>query len=131
MQICLSYQISEISINGVKLLDRKKLRMKINEKLFRPILITRGRITGKPHSVELRAVNHEGKIYFSRHRPDGDWFKNALKNPDVKIKYKEQTFSGKASLVTDEKLNQKISELKYPGEERAKEKRVTIQVILD
>jgi hypothetical protein len=25
VQICLSYQISEISINGVKLLDRKKI----------------------------------------------------------------------------------------------------------
>jgi hypothetical protein len=40
-------------------------------------------------------------------------------------------FTGKASLVTDEKLNQKISQLKYPGEKRADEKRVTIEVTLD
>ena len=79
----------------------------------------------------LRAVNYKGKIYFSRHRPDGDWFKNALANPEVKIEYKNFVFSGKAKRVTDEKLGEKISELKYPGEERAKEKRVTIEVTLD
>ena len=105
--------------------------MDIKENLFRPILITKGRNTGKQHSVMLRAVNYKGKIYFSRHRPDGDWFKNALANPEVKIEYNNFVFSGKARIVTDEKLGKKISELKYPGEERAKEKRVTIEVTLD
>lgn len=105
--------------------------MDIQEELFRPILITKGRKSGNDHSVMLRAVNYNGKIYFSRHNPDGDWFKNALKNPKVKIKYKDYVLSGRANLVTDEELNKKISELKYPGEERAKEKRVTIEVTLD
>ena len=131
IQICLSYQISEISSNGVKLLDRKKSGMEIKEDLFRPILTTKGRKTGKQHSVMLRAVNFEGKIYFSRHRPDGDWFKNALANPEVKIEYNNFTFLGTAKLVTDEDLGKKISQLKYPGEDRAKEKRVTIEVTLD
>ena len=79
----------------------------------------------------LRAVNHNGKIYFSRHRPDGDWFQNAIANPQVKIQYKDTVFTGQAKLVEDEELGKKISELKYPGEERAKEKRVTIEVTLD
>ncbi len=79
----------------------------------------------------LRAVNYNGKIYFSRHRPDGDWFKNAVTNSDVKIEYNNEIFTGKAELVKDEELDIKISTLKYPGEERAKEKRVTIQVTLD
>jgi deazaflavin-dependent oxidoreductase (nitroreductase family) len=105
--------------------------MKIEETLFRPILITKGRKTGNPHPVMLRAVNHNGKIYFSRHRPDGDWFKNALANPEVKIEYNDMVFSGKAKLVTDEEFSKKISELKYPGEERAKEKRVTIEITLN
>ncbi|MEK9681942.1 MAG: nitroreductase/quinone reductase family protein [Nitrosopumilus sp.] len=105
--------------------------MKITEDLFRPILITKGRKTGREHGVMLRAVNHNGKIYFSRHRPDGDWFQNALANPTVKIQYKDSVFVGQAKEVTDEELNKKISELKYPGEERAKEKRVTIEVTLD
>ena len=105
--------------------------MEIKETLFRPFLITKGRKTGNPHSVMLRAVNHNGKIYFSRHRPDGDWFKNALANPEVKIQYNDMTFLGKAKLVTDEEFSKKISELKYPGEERAKEKRVTIEITLE
>ncbi len=79
----------------------------------------------------LRAVNYNGKIYFSRHMPDGDWFQNAVTNPRVKIQYKDSMFFGQAKLVTDEELSKKISELKYPGEERAKEKRVTIEVTLD
>ena len=105
--------------------------MDISEDLFRPFLITKGRKTGKKHSVMLRAVKHNDRIYFSRHRPDGDWFKNAIKNPEVEIKYNDTTYSGTAKLVTDEDLNMKISELKYPGEERAKEKRVTIEVTLN
>ena len=105
--------------------------MKITEDLFRPILVTKGRKTGKEHGVMLRAVNHNGKIYFSRHRPDGDWFQNAIANPQVKIQYNDTVFTGQAKLVEDEELGKKISELKYPGEERAKEKRVTIEVTLD
>ena len=105
--------------------------MGILEERFRPILITKGRKTGNPHSVWLRAVNYNGKIYFSRHRPDGDWFQNAIANSEVKIQYNNMEFTGKASLVTDEKLNQKISQLKYPGEKRADEKRVAIEVTLD
>ncbi|MBT8242596.1 MAG: nitroreductase family deazaflavin-dependent oxidoreductase [Nitrosopumilus sp.] len=105
--------------------------MRIQEKLFRPVLTTKGRKTGKEHSVMLRAVNHNGKIYFSRHRPDGDWFKNAVANSDVKIKYNNEVFTGKARLVEDEELDKKISMLKYPGEKRALEKRVTIEVVLD
>jgi hypothetical protein len=105
--------------------------MKIKEDLFRPILTTKGRKTGKQHSVMLRAVNYNGKIYFSRHKPDGDWFKNSVVNPEVKIEYNDSIFLGKAKLVTDEELSKKISQLKYPGEEKANEKRVTIEVTLD
>ena len=78
----------------------------------------------------LRAVKYNEKFYFSRHRPDGDWFQNALANSLVKIKYDGKTLDGRASLVKDKELAEKISELKYPGEERAKEKRVAIEVKL-
>ena len=43
----------------------------------------------------------------------------------------DESVIGNALLVTDEKLNEKISQLKYPGEERANEKRVTIEVTLN
>jgi hypothetical protein len=131
VQICLSYQISGISINEVKLLDREKSCMQIKENLFRPSLITKGRKTGKEHIVMLRAVNYGGKIYFSRHKPDGDWFQNAIVNPQVKIKYNNSIFLGNAKLVDNDELNRKISQLKYQGEDRAKEKRVAIEITLD
>ncbi len=102
-----------------------------DEKIFRPSLITIGRITKKEHKVMLRAVNYNEKIYFSRHKPDSDWFKNTIANPEIKIEYKNQIFSGIAKRITDEKFNEKISEMKYPGEKRAKEKRVTIEITLN
>ena len=94
-------------------------------------LITKGRKTGNPHSVWLRAVKYNEKIYFSRHRPDGDWFQNAIANSEVKIQYNNTEYTGNAVIVTDEELNQKISQLKYPGEKRANEKRVAIEITLD
>jgi hypothetical protein len=94
---------------GLNYLTAKKSRMEIKEDLFRPILITKGRKTGQEHKVMLRAVNHNGKIYFSRHKPDGDWFQNTLVNPIVKIQYNDNVFIGSAKLVTDETLNEKIS----------------------
>lgn len=104
--------------------------MVIEETVFRAILSTNGRKTGRRHSVTLRAVKYNEKIYFSRHRPDGDWFKNAIANPDVIIEYNNSTYTGKANLVRDEKLEQKISQLKYPGEKKADEKRVAIEITL-
>ena len=78
----------------------------------------------------LRGVKHNEKIYFSRHRPDSDWFKNAISNSEVEVRIDNEKYFGLAKMVEDEGLNQKISELKYPGEERAKEKRVTIEITL-
>ncbi len=98
---------------------------------FKTILTTVGRNSGKLHSVKLLAVRHGGKIYFSRHRPDSDWFKNALKNPNVKVQVGDKIRNGVAKMVKDEKLASKISELKYPGQQRAKEKRVALEVILN
>ncbi len=104
---------------------------KNNGDAFKAKLVTKGRISGKNHAVWLRGVMYEDRIYFSRHRPDSDWFKNALVNNEVLIQYDGLEISGKASLVTDENLAKKISELKYPGEERAKEHRVNLQVQSD
>ena len=52
-------------------------------------------------------------------------------NSDVKVEFDNSSFTGKASLIADENLAKKISELKYPGEERAKESRVVLQVSLN
>ena len=102
-----------------------------NNQVVKAILTTKGRKTGREHSVWLRAVLYEDKIYFSRHKLDGDWIKNAVSNPDVKVEFDDSSFSGRAILVSDKNLAQKISELKYPGEERAKESRIVLEVMLN
>jgi len=104
--------------------------VEIQDKPFKGILVTQGRISQKEHKVILRGVNYNGKIYFSRHRPDSDWFQNAIANPTVKVIYDNSSFVGSAKVVNDDSLNQKISHLKYPGEKRAEEKRVAIEITL-
>jgi hypothetical protein len=103
---------------------------KKNNQVFKAVLITKGRKTGKTHSVWLRAVMYNDKVYFSRHRPDGDWFKNAIAEPQVKVECDNATFHGRVVWVKDDSLARKISELKYPGEERAKEPRVVLEVTI-
>lgn len=104
--------------------------MKKEVKTLQVILTTKGRNTGKKHSVSLRAVMYNEKIYFSRHRPDSDWFKNALKNPDVKIQLEDKCYQGRATLVKDQDLAKMISQLKYPSQARANEPRVVLEVTL-
>lgn len=101
-----------------------------NDSTFIATLTTRGRVTGNMHSRKLKAVKYNDMIYFSRHRPDSDWFKNIIKHPDVTVQIKDKDQAGHATIVRDDALSQRISELKYPGQQKAKEKRVAIQVRL-
>lgn len=97
---------------------------------FRATLTTQGRKTGKPHSVQLRAVRYNGMVYFSRRNENSDWLKNALARNTVSVEFDGMSIQGTASLVTDQALAKKISELKYPGEVRAQEVRIVLQVRL-
>lgn len=99
--------------------------------VFKAALITRGRRTGREHVVWLRAVSYNGKVYFSRRNQYSDWLKNAIANPTVKVVFDDKTHVGVASLITDESLAKKISELKYPGEARAQDVRIVLQVDLN
>ena len=103
--------------------------MKLKEGTFYAILITTGRKSGKEHAVELKAVFHNGKFYFSRRNPNSDWLKNAMINPLVKVKFDDETFSGTALLVSDEELVRKISQMKY-SDNRAEESRIVLEVTL-
>ena len=94
------------------------------------VLTTRGRITGRPHSRPLRAVRLGGALYFTRRRPDGDWFLNALACPRVSVSFDGASVEGAAFRVEDARLLARISEIKYPGQARASEPRVGIGVRL-
>lgn len=97
--------------------------------VFRANFITKGRITGKSHAVELRAVYYNKMIYFSRRNPNSDWLRNAIASPDVILEYNNESHAGKASFVIDEELVKKISHLKY-SDKRSEESRVVLQVKL-
>ena len=99
-----------------------------DEITFKAILETRGRKTEKTHRVELLVVRYNGKLYFSRRNANSDWLKNAIKNPDVRVGINGQNFVGKASLVEDDSLCKKISQLKYRDEKRASEARIVLEV---
>jgi len=97
--------------------------------VFKAKFITRGRISGKPHAVELKAVYYNKMIYFSRRNHNSDWLRNAIAIPDVIIEYNNESHIGIASLVIDEDFAKKISHLKY-SDKRSEDSRVVLQVKL-
>ena len=96
---------------------------------FKAILITRGRKTGKPHAVELRAVYYNNKAYFSRRNSNSDWLRNAVANPDVIVKCNNESHPGKALIATDEEIAKKISHLKY-SDKKSEQSRIVLEVKL-
>ena len=100
----------------------------INNLTFKAILTTIGRKTGKEHSVSAKAVTYNDMIYFSRRNPNSDWLKNAIANPEVKVEFNGEKFSGSAKLVDDDNLARKISSLKYTDKARQKESRIVLEV---
>lgn len=72
-------------------------------------LTTRGRVTGKPHEIEIWFVVHEGALYIMSGNMDkSDWVKNLLKDPHVSIRIAGQTFSALAALLDDKTLESTI-----------------------
>jgi deazaflavin-dependent oxidoreductase (nitroreductase family) len=66
-------------------------------------LTTTGRITGRPHTVEIWFALHNQTLYILSGGMDrSDWVKNALRYPGVSIKIRNSVFDGQARLVKDE-----------------------------
>ena len=67
-------------------------------------LTTTGRITGKPHEIEIWfGLDHATLYLLSGGMDKSDWVKNLLKNPTVAVRIAKQAFAGNARLVKDEK----------------------------
>ena len=101
--------------------------METQDGTFKAILVTKGRKSGQEHAVEIRTVLYKEKFYFSRRNLDSDWLKNALFNPNVQIKHQGEVILGTASLVKDQELCKKISQMKY-SDKRSEEPRIVLQV---
>ena len=76
-------------------------------------LVTTGRKTGQPRTVELRFFYRDGKFYATSGRIQGKhWCQNMLKHPDVRIKLQGETLACSAKQITDEALRKEILSLR-------------------
>jgi deazaflavin-dependent oxidoreductase (nitroreductase family) len=65
-------------------------------------LTTTGRISGRPHTIEIWfALNGNTLYMLSGGRDRADWVKNARHLPEVTVRIKERFFAGKARLVSN------------------------------
>lgn len=65
-------------------------------------LTTAGRVTGKPHEIEIWFAARGRTIYMlagGGHR--SDWVKNIARNPSVQVRIGEQTLAGTAEIIED------------------------------
>ena len=62
-------------------------------------LTTKGRRTGKPHTVELWFANSGKKIYLSHEGAYTDWMKNILEDSRVEFKIGKAQFKGNARIA--------------------------------
>jgi deazaflavin-dependent oxidoreductase (nitroreductase family) len=66
-------------------------------------LTTTGRVTGKPHEIEIWFGLNDATLYLMSGDGKSDWVKNLLKNPSVTVRIAKHIFSGTACLVTEDK----------------------------
>ena len=63
---------------------------------------TTGRVTGKPHTIEIWFGLKENTIYLlSGNKDKSDWVKNMVKNPSVTVRIARKTFIAIARIVED------------------------------
>lgn len=66
-------------------------------------LTTTGRVTGRPHTVEIWFALHNSTLYILSGGLDrADWVKNSLRQPRVSIKIRDSIIAGQARPVKDE-----------------------------
>ena len=65
-------------------------------------LTTTGRVTGKPHEIEIWFGLNNATLYLMSGDGKSDWVKNLLKNPSVTVRIAKHTFSGIARVTSNE-----------------------------
>ena len=65
-------------------------------------LTTRGRVTGRPHRIEIWFALDADTLYLlSGGRESSDWVKNLRQSPEVTVEVGGETFAGRARIVAD------------------------------
>ena len=82
-------------------------------------LTTKGRRTGRPHTVEIWFAVSDNSIYLSHEGNYTDWMKNIQHDGTVNLKISTAQFSGRARIVSEGESFQRGKHalyLKYYGE---------------
>jgi len=65
-------------------------------------LTTVGRVTGRPHTIEIWFANRESTIYMLSGGADrSDWVRNLIRMPDVKVRVGSLEYPGLGCVVVD------------------------------
>jgi deazaflavin-dependent oxidoreductase (nitroreductase family) len=82
-------------------------------------LTTTGRRTGRPHTIEIWAAAHGGRLYLmAGGRERADWVRNLRRDPRVQVRVADDTREGAARAVTDpdeDALARRLLAAKYQG----------------
>jgi len=82
-------------------------------------LTTTGRVSGKPHTIEIWFALDGNVLYMLAGSHDSDWVKNLRRSPDVTVRLREVTFAGQARVVDqpeeDELARRLVVEKYQPG----------------
>jgi deazaflavin-dependent oxidoreductase (nitroreductase family) len=65
-------------------------------------LTTTGRVTGRPHEIEIWFGRQGSGIYLMAGNHKSDWVMNVRKDPLVSVRIDEHMFVGRANIVSDQ-----------------------------
>ena len=69
-------------------------------------LTTTGRVSGRPHEIEIWFGIQSNTLYLLSGGGDhSDWVRNLRAHPQVTVRIKKKTFTGRARIVHDEKAD--------------------------
>src|SRR5579859_2488090 len=81
-------------------------------------LTTKGRVSGRPHTIEIWFVLHGSTLYMLSGGLDkSDWVKNILHQADLTVKIKDRVFPGQGRMVkekVEDALARSLIAGKYP-----------------
>lgn len=70
-------------------------------------LTTTGRVTGRPHEIEIWFGIYATSVYMLSGSKASDWVRNIAKNPAVSVRIGNQRFQGTGRMVKDKEEEQR------------------------
>lgn len=70
-------------------------------------LTTTGRVSGRPHEIEIWFGAQNNTIYLLSGSEKSDWVRNLLKDPSVTVRIADHTFTGTGRVVEDKEAERR------------------------